>query len=252
MTALPWSTTAGGAPTVALGNSLGTVQASWAPLIDALAGTRATLTFDLPGHHPERLEPFDFERMVSDTVDTLREHDHGPVVFCGVSLGGALAVRVAADHPELVRAVVAVNAPVMQPDPAFWHARARAVEQNGLEQFALSLHERWFSADAEPAIVEALRADFRALPAVGYAHACRAIADLDIRSAASRVRVPTVIVHATEDVAVAASNSEELAALIPGARLIRHRGAHLLPVENPSAVREAIELAIAQSEEMSR
>ncbi|HWK76279.1 alpha/beta fold hydrolase [Microbacterium sp.] len=251
MSVLPWTASEGPLPIVAFGNSLGAVQASWGPLLHELGGSRATLTFDLPGHYDESIAPFDFDKMAEDVAQTIRAHSDAPVVLCGVSLGGALAVRVAADHPELACAVVVVNAPVAQPDPALWHARARAIDEHGLEPFAETLHERWFSADAEPSMIEAVRADFRALPAAGYANACRAIADLDIRDAASRVSVPAVIVRAADDIAVAASNSDELATLIPHSHLIHVPGAHLLPAENPRAVIDAIDMAIALIEETS-
>ncbi|MFB9071618.1 alpha/beta fold hydrolase [Citricoccus parietis] len=223
----------------------------WNPLLKAAGEDFGAITYELPGHgiDTEHGAPESFDDLVRASEELLLREAQEPVVYCGVSLGGAIGVRLAADHPELIRALVVVNAPMAQPSPAFWHDRAEAVGASGLDPLATVLHERWFSESADTYVVEAVRRDFRSLPVAGYAAACRAIADLDVREAAGRVRVPAVVLSADGDLAVDPSNSAALAEAMPQAALRRVSGAHLLPAENPAEVLAAIHLAIDLSEE---
>lgn len=233
MTALPhtWHGPAD-APQLVLGNSFGTTQRMWDPLRRALGDGFRVLTFDLPGHREVESAEFTFDDLVDRSAETLRAAGVSAAAYCGVSLGGALGVALAARHPGLLSRLVVVNAPVRQSSAQFWLDRAAVAERDGLEPFVATLAERWFPADVDPAVVAPLVADLRGIPAFGYAQACRALALLDVTADAPRVSVPTTVVRGDADVAVPAENARELARTIPGAELHIFPGAaHLLPVD---------------------
>ena len=81
---------------------------SWRPLVDRLAGEFDCHAPDLPGHLTGL---FAMPAAVAAVADLASSFDE-PVVLAGLSLGGQVATAVAAEHPDLVRAVVAsgVNA----------------------------------------------------------------------------------------------------------------------------------------------
>jgi 3-oxoadipate enol-lactonase len=230
-----------GAPVVVFANSLGARQGSWREQIERL-GTRArALTFDLPGHARAEADPFTFDDIVDATARLLDEQGVRGALFCGVSLGGAVGVALAARRPELVGRLVAVNAPIRQASPAFWSARADAVERNGLDALADDLPARWFTAAADPDRVCETVAEFRTIPPAGYAQTCRALADIELAADAGRVRVPTVIVTGTADLAVPREHGDEYASVIAGAERVSVEGApHLLPIERAEELSDVL------------
>jgi len=235
-----WHGSPGGGAVV-LANSLGARQGSWREVIERIGDRAHVLTFDLPGHARAEPAPFGFDDMAGAVVALLEERGVRDAVLCGVSLGGALAVAVAARRPDLVRGLVTVNAPLRQGSPGFWRERADRVETDGLDALADDLPSRWFGPGADPARVAELVAEFRALPPTGYAQACRAIADLDLERDARAVASPAVVVSGTDDVAVSPAQAEEYARLLPRAEAVVVPGAaHLLPVERPDVVADAI------------
>ncbi|MFB7875779.1 alpha/beta fold hydrolase [Nocardia sp. NPDC056064] len=65
---------------------------------------------DLRGHgRSTSLPPWDFETIVDDLAELLRAETTEPVVVVGHSFGGAAGIRLARQHPELVRALVLLD-----------------------------------------------------------------------------------------------------------------------------------------------
>jgi len=204
----------------------------WDGLLAELGPDVRVLTYDLPGHTGGTTEPFTFDDLVVGSIEVLDSEDVRAATLVGVSLGGALGVEIAARRPDLVERLVLVNTPIRQASKDFWFDRADAVERDGLDGLAAGLHERWFPAGG--AAADAVVAQFAALDPAGYAAACRALADLDVTTAASAVTAPTLVVSALDDSSVAPANSDELASTIPGAVLEAvPEGGHLLPVTRP-------------------
>lgn len=87
-------------------------------LLPALEGSNRVLTADRPGHgHSGR--PADGHRLAVQAEamsHLLSETGMGPAVVVGHSFGGAVALRLALDHPEQVKALVLL-APASHPFP---------------------------------------------------------------------------------------------------------------------------------------
>lgn len=81
----------------------------WArPAVQALARQHRVVTYSLCGERgavPPRT-PRTFDDLVRQALTVLDRVADGPVVVCGVSFGGLIALRLAAQHPERVRALV--------------------------------------------------------------------------------------------------------------------------------------------------
>jgi pimeloyl-ACP methyl ester carboxylesterase len=93
----------------------------WDPTYDALvAAGRRVLRYDVYGRgwsdRPDVAYDADlFDRQLGELLDALGIHD--PVDVAGVSMGGAIAVRFAARHPERVRSLVLVDPAYHAPAP---------------------------------------------------------------------------------------------------------------------------------------
>ena len=93
----------GSGPSVLLlhGSGPGTTAAAWSPLITALAPRFRCVAPDLPGFGTAPAAPID------QWVSLVAPDE--PCFVVGNSAGGALALKLAAAYPELVRGVVAVG-----------------------------------------------------------------------------------------------------------------------------------------------
>lgn len=232
-------------PVLVLANSLGATAWSWHHQVAAFASDHRVLTFELPGHfggHDEQ-SPFTFDSLVDDTAALLDAEGVTGARWCGVSLGGALGVALAARHPRLVADLVVVNAPIRQPSREFWMRRAETVEEHGLAEIAAGVGERWFTAEpSRPDDADEAARILAALPVTGYANACRAIADLDVTADCALVAARTLVVSSSSDQAVSPENSTEIVARIRGAQLhpVLDVG-HMLPLEQPEVLQPILE-----------
>lgn len=87
------------------------IQGRWEwtrPTVQVLARRHRVVAYSLSGERETvpPLAPRGFDDLVRQALNALNRVTSGPVVVCGVSYGGLIALRLAARHPERVRAVV--------------------------------------------------------------------------------------------------------------------------------------------------
>jgi pimeloyl-ACP methyl ester carboxylesterase len=188
----------------------------------------------------------DMDTLSEDAVALIESLRLGPVHFVGMSMGGFVAMRVAARRPELVRSLVLVDTSA-GPEPAENIPRYRRLEWVA----------RWFgtwpvagrveaimhgaSARKDPARAADLRAWRERLIRADAVVMNRAVEGVLTRESAlpllPRIRCPTLVMVGEEDVATVPVRSEELAAGIAGAGLVRiPRAGHMSPIDAPEAV----------------
>ncbi len=99
---------AAGAPRVLLLHGWGCDHATLAPVENAVAGWATTVTLDFPGHgqSDEPPEPWGAAEYAAQVARLLTDNGLQPVCVIGHSHGGRVALRLAAEHPELVDKLV--------------------------------------------------------------------------------------------------------------------------------------------------
>jgi pimeloyl-ACP methyl ester carboxylesterase len=101
-----------GRPLVLLHGGFGSIE-MFAPVLSALAAGRQVIGVDLQGHG--RTLPFDrpmsFVAMATDVAELIKWLGHETADVMGYSLGGATALRLAIDHPEVVGRLVLTSVP---------------------------------------------------------------------------------------------------------------------------------------------
>jgi 3-oxoadipate enol-lactonase len=235
-TALPAPTLhrTGEGPPVLLLHPLGVDRTFWGG-VSGLDGMEV-LTYDFPGHGetpvPDR--PYSVEDLTDQAAALLTGAGPGPVDVVGVSLGGLVAQRLAAVHPDLVRRLVVVDAVAVYP-PALrqqWRDRAATTPEEGLEPLVGPTLALWFTAgrlaEGGP-VVEQVRSTFLGGDPQGYAYACRALEEVDLTDVIGRITAPTLVVCGDDDAPPFTAAARELAAMLPDARLVwlspaRHAG----------------------------
>ncbi len=94
----------------------------------AVQSWRRIVAPDLPGHGATSIEPVDLPTTLDGLATWLRELP-GPQVLLGYSMGGRVALHMAARHPELVRHVIAVSTSLGIVDSIARSRRREADEQ---------------------------------------------------------------------------------------------------------------------------
>ncbi len=228
------------APVVALSNSLAAVLSMWDAQVPALTERFRLLRYDHPGHGGSH--PADVDGMGSlarGVLDLLDELGLERVSFCGVSLGGAVGMRLALDASERLDRLVLACTSARFGSPELWQERADLVRAKGVGAVADAVLERWFT----PAFpdVQRFRDMFLSTDAETYARCCEAIRDWDVRDAIRAIRTPTLVISAADDPSTPPDHQQLIAAAIPGARLETIPNArHLANVERPEPFNAAL------------
>jgi len=211
----------------------------WREIRERIEPRVAVWAPDLPGHGARLFEPpfGTIEGMVEWLAGEMRERGLARSVVAGHSMGGAVALRLALQHPELVGGLALVST----------GARlrvARALLQLVREHFS-ELPQRMvslgFSPSADPQVVRRwVEGPWPVTPVAAVADFA-ACDGFDVRSRLHEVRVPTVVMVGEDDVMTPKKLSRELVAGIPGARLrVFPSCGHLLIWERPAELAEEI------------
>ncbi|MGF1625332.1 MAG: 3-oxoadipate enol-lactonase [Alphaproteobacteria bacterium] len=224
-------------PVLVYANSLGTDLRVWDAVVPLLPGFRH-IRWDKPGHG---LSDLAGDRPISahaaDLAALLYRLAIPRAVVVGLSVGGMIAQALAAAEPSLVAGLVLCDTAHRIGPAEMWDARIAAVADGGMEPIADAVMERWFStrfrADRAPELA-LWRNMLVRTPADGYTAMCRAIRDADLTEAARGIRVPTLCLAGSEDLATPPALVRSTADLIPRAGFRVIDGvAHLPCIEVP-------------------
>lgn len=227
-----------GAPVV-FANSLGTDLRLWNALIPLLPEGLRLIRYDKRGHGLSDCPdgPYSLDDLTADAAALIEALDLGPVTFVGLSIGGMIGQSLAANRPDLVRALVLSNTAAKMGTPAIWKERIDAINAQGLAAMEAAILDRWFGpafrATPEAALWGAL---LSRTPVAGYVGCCAAIAAADLTDSTAGLRLPTLAIAGSQDGASPPDLVAATAALIPNAECHVIDGAGHLPcVENPAA-----------------
>lgn len=238
------------APAIVFVNALGTDTHIWDPLLAALPERVKSrcplLCYDQRGQGLSELgtAPHTLATLAADLDALLAQLGLAASVVCGLSLGGLVAQELAARFPERVRALCLLATGLSIGAPELWSERIAVVQGRGLPVLASSVMERWFTPafrERNPAEVTGYRTLFERNSPLGYIAALEALRDADLSQQTAALRVPALVLAGEGDTATPPPRVRELTRALPHARwaLVPHAG-HLLPVEQPALVAQAI------------
>jgi pimeloyl-ACP methyl ester carboxylesterase len=97
-----------GSPLALFHGAMGTIDSCFAGLLPALAATRQVIAVELQGHgHTADVDrPLSYRQMAADAAALLEALGIGTADLVGYSMGGAVALQMAMQHPRRVRRVV--------------------------------------------------------------------------------------------------------------------------------------------------
>ena len=240
-----------GGPCVVFANSLGTDFRIWDDVVSRLPEDLQILRYDKRGHGLSDIgdSPWGMADHVSDLAGLMDHLDIRDSVICGLSVGGMIAQGLAAERPDLVRALVLCDTAAKIGTSDMWRQRADTVIRSGIASIADDVMKRWFTDEfrlTDPSFPVWRNMLCRTTPE-GYAGTCTAIADTDLMESTSRLRVPCLGLCGDRDLATPPDLVRETVNLIPGSRFSLIRGAGHLPcIEQPDAFADEIRQFLTQ------
>lgn len=205
-------------------------------IIGPLSEHHRVIAIDLPGFGesekpPPTRYPYGIESFAHAVADVIAAMDLGRVSLLGHSMGGAVALTLAAEHPELVDKLVLVDA-LVYPFPLDFKAKLPLLPVIGpflfKQLYGRAMFRGYFRdnviAKGRPLPLERIDAYYDRFNTPAARESAYAVmrAILDTRPVIARIpRItkPTLVVWGREDALFRPALGQRLARAIPGARL---------------------------------
>jgi 2-succinyl-6-hydroxy-2,4-cyclohexadiene-1-carboxylate synthase len=206
--------------------------ASWAGVAEIVAASCDTIAIDVPARET-----------IDATVNAIAKRGNRGV-YVGYSMGGRLALRLALDRPDFVRALVLVSS-----SPGIANPEERAARVASDEELAQSIARVGVSAFIDDWLAQPLFAgvpdgapgvaDRKALTAGYLAHCLRVLGNGAFAPMWGELRnltMPVALVTGTHDEKYDAIAQQMLERIPTSVVHVRLDGGHALPLENPAVL----------------
>lgn len=242
-----WYESSGQGETVLLLHGLGSSALEWEPQVEALARHRRVIAFDARGHgrSDKPPGPYSIALFRQDAARLLEALAAAPAHVVGFSLGGMVAFDLAVHRPELVRSLVIVNS---GPEFLLRGAAARLwlwlrllrVRLRGMRSMGAAIARETLPRPEQAALRERVAELWSHNDPRAYCASLRALPGWSVAEALPRIAVPTHVITADADY-TSVAYKRAWAERMPTARVeVIPDTRHLLPAENPAALRAAL------------
>jgi 3-oxoadipate enol-lactonase len=222
----------------------------WAGQVDELPAHCRVIAPDLRGfgRSPAGGETVSMEHFADDLaalLDGLGITE--PVVLCGLSMGGYIALQFWRKHRARLRGLVLCDTRAAADTPEAAAARltlAERVLREGPAPLVEIMLPKLFGEPTRrqrPDVVEGLRRVMMATDPRGIAAAARGMAERpDMTGMLGRIECPTLVIVGRHDAVSPPAEMRGIAEAVPGAKFVEIPAAgHMSPLENPAAVNAA-------------
>jgi pimeloyl-ACP methyl ester carboxylesterase len=240
--ALAVTTTAGTGEPVVLIHPINSDRGVWEPVTALLDSP--TVALDLRGHGGSVSHgPYTVDGYVRDVLAVLDDRALASAHLAGGSLGGSIALALAAQHPERARSVTTFGSTLgtgLAPEAI--EAMVTQLRELGTEAYFAQLVPQVVGPAyrAEPRVLDAMRRAAAGRDETVVAEVLRGAFSADIRHLAGRVGVPVAAVGGTEDPTCPPAMTTEIAEATGGRVTLLDGVGHLPMLETPQRVAELI------------
>jgi 3-oxoadipate enol-lactonase len=206
------------------------------------------IRYDVRGHGKSEVPegpptPLAIADYAADAVAVLDAAQAPRAHWCGLSLGGQTAMWAALHHAGRVRRLVLANTGPHLPPASNWDERIATALSRGMGPLAEAVPARWFTAgfrERETETIARIVEMVRGTQPRGYAEACGALRDCDLREAIAAIALPTLVIAGAQDVATPVDYAEAMVERIAGSDLLVLDASHLSNVEQPEDFGQAL------------
>lgn len=219
----------------------------WTHITQNLPQNRC-ISFDMPGHAKSGWrDQLDLDGIAEDIAIWMKEYCIEKATLVGHSQGAMIAMRIAAQHSEMVENLVLVNSSARKEYNdriSIWVEREKILlskPSNRLEIFKdiqkLKLTPQWLENHSNEATQELTRMMDHDPSNLAKAMKSAVIDRSDITENLSKITAKTIVLSGELDKATPPELGEEIAKLIPNAQhILLADVAHSIPLESPQAV----------------
>jgi 3-oxoadipate enol-lactonase len=248
---VPWHKVVGeGPPVVLLHGGTGDPESYWSPQLPVLSEHFRLILTQYPGYGDEAGgdATFSIPGCASHVCSLLDELGVERASLVGLSLGGAVSLQFALDHPGRTRRLVLADTMSGVWTQKFRrfidHALIGAIEQGGHDlMFELNLifafSERYLGENE--ALFEQQKQAWRSMDVASYTAMLRAIRDWSLDDRLGEIEAPALVLWGSEDIEIPRVYSERLASALPHAILSVIEGSgHKSCADRPEAFNKAV------------
>ena len=229
-----------GTPLVFL-HGVGSDKSVWAPQPEHFGRTRRTIAFDYPGYGESQFR-VDATRddFASAILAVLTALGIDKAHICGLSLGGVVAIAMHSAAPERCASLILADTFAAHPQGKAIYDRSIAAshDMRGLAEARVGA----LLVSEDTALRRDVIETMSAIVPEAYRLGARAVWLAEQTESAAAIRTPTLILVGDQDALTPPALSEELAALVPHARLEVIEGAsHLANLDKPEEFNRAVD-----------
>ena len=225
-------------------------SAMWEPQVEDLASVTRVVAPDLRGHGRSQPSPapYTMEMLADDCMGLL---DYlaisGPVVVCGLSMGGYVAFEFFRQFPEMVAGLILTSTRALPDTSAGKAARdkmAEKAETEGVSAIAADmlpklLSPKTYENDAE--VVEFAQEMMEWTSVEGVVGALAAMRDRpDSTPTLAEIDVPTLIIHGADDQIVPVAEAEAMRDALGAKMVVIPDAGHVVNLEQIDAFNDAV------------
>jgi 3-oxoadipate enol-lactonase len=225
-------------------HSLGTDLSLWNDVAPTLVAHHRILRCDLRGHGASSAAPgpYTIADLSHDLLELLDALNVDRCDFCGLSIGGQIAMWLGAVVPGRFNKLIMANTAARIGTVEGWNERIARVRDEGLEEIADAAMNRWFTAPFQlksPVRVAEMRNVLTATPLEGYTGCCAALRDSDLHASLSLIEAPVLVISSAHDPVIATDDGRDLAARISRAEYVELNAGHISAIEQSGAFSSA-------------
>ncbi|WP_439595047.1 bifunctional 3-oxoadipate enol-lactonase/4-carboxymuconolactone decarboxylase PcaDC [Falsiroseomonas sp.] len=218
------------APPLLMLHSIGTGLHVFDPQARELSRTHRVIRMDMRGHGLTSVTEGDYsmQRHAADGLALLDALGIRAAHVFGLSIGGRIALQMAAMAPERVLSLVLMDTALEFPTVQAWQDRIEAVRAIGTQALVDVVMPRWV-VDTSLASSQAMRQMLLRTDRHGYAGSAAALRDARAEEVEGRIACPTTVAVGTRDVATPPEMARAVQAAVPGSRYVEIPEAGHLP-----------------------
>jgi len=232
------------APSILLIHGSGVSAGAWVNQLRGSLTAFRVAAIDLPGHgKSDPIPRASVEEYAETVAEFLEALGSGPVLVVGHSLGGAIAIALAAQRPHAVTGLVLLASCAKLPwVDSSWGRLLPYVPGPLWKTFFISTAQKLLFARGVPGHAVSLgMQELRSCRAETILKDLQAAKAMDLTQQATGLDVPTLILCGSQDRLTPPALSADLKGLIPGSRLsLIEEAGHMLLLEVPTRVNEEV------------
>ena len=248
-TSIHFDETGSGVPIV-LGHSFLCSGRMWRHQVGPLAERHRVVNIDFRGHGRSgaATRAFTLYDAVEDVIGVLDHLNIDRAVWCGLSIGGMVAMRAAISHPDRVRALILLDTDAGAESggrKVRYRVMGAIARLLGWRPLSVPIADLMFGVTTrtqQPALVQEWQRELASLDVPSMLQVLEALLRRDaVYDQLATVRVPALVVAGAEDASLPPSLAERIHERLPDSRFVVISGAgHLSALEQPQPVTRVI------------